>query len=116
MRRGRQSVCLSLVIPGHGHPYSDRCRSRRTHNSLHSKAEGKKDWLRAAFTNYPSKAHDIIDRVKEASIFENAVYDTELLTEWSKGPVALIGDAAQAITPVFGQGTNIGLESACDFC
>jgi salicylate hydroxylase len=80
-----------------------------------TKPEGIKERMKAAFENYPNQVQLIMDRVKESSIYENAVYDIdEVLSEWSNGQVVVIGDAAHAVTPAFGQGANIGLESACD--
>ena len=64
--------------------------------------------------HYPANVQHIMDRVAGSAIYENAVYDIQVLDEWSKGPVVLLGDAAHAMTPGMGQGANQGLEDACE--
>lgn len=52
---------------------------------------------------YPEKVHHIIDSTEASSIFENAVYDIDVVPRWSQGRVVIIGDAAHAMTPGLGQ-------------
>ena len=74
----------------------------------------KKELLRIVFGGFPPSVHHVIDRVPSSSIFVNAVYDIDVMEEWSRGPVILVGDAAHAMTPGMGQGANQGLEDACE--
>ena len=76
--------------------------------------ESKKDRMHGTFHEFPSDVHDLIDHMKDSSIYENAIYDIPVLERWSEGPVVLIGDAAHAMTPGMGQGANQGLEDACE--
>jgi salicylate hydroxylase len=76
--------------------------------------EEKRERLKKIFQDYPENVQHIMDRVAGSAIYENAVYDIQVLDEWSKGPVVLLGDAAHAMTPGMGQGANLGLEDACE--
>jgi 2-polyprenyl-6-methoxyphenol hydroxylase-like FAD-dependent oxidoreductase len=44
-----------------------------------------------------------------------AIHDVPKLPAWHKGPVALIGDAAHAMSPAGGQGASLALEDAMIF-
>mmetsp|Transcript_20546 Transcript_20546/g.56720 ORF Transcript_20546/g.56720 Transcript_20546/m.56720 type:complete len:201 (+) Transcript_20546:631-1233(+) len=77
-------------------------------------ADARKERIQKVFEAYPKDVHHILDRVQSSSIYENAVYDIQVLDEWSKGPVVLIGDSSHACTPGMGQGANLGLEDACE--
>lgn len=76
--------------------------------------EEKRERLKRIFQGYPENVQHIMDRVAGPAIYENAVCDIQVLDEWSKGPVVLLGDAAHAMTPGMGQGANQGLEDACE--
>ena len=72
-----------------------------------------KQRLQQHFSEFPPLVHDIIQQLPD-SIHEDYLRDINIPTEWSKGPVALIGDAVHALTPGMGQGANQGLEDVCE--
>ena len=74
----------------------------------------RKKRLQELFHEYPKTVQHVLDRVPAENIYENVVYDIDILQQWSLGPVVLIGDAAHAMTPGLGQGANQGLEDACE--
>ena len=74
----------------------------------------KKSRLQHHFQDYPPPVQHLIGAVKESAIYENAIYDLNLPTYWSKGSTLMIGDAAHAMSPALGQGGNIGLEDATE--
>jgi salicylate hydroxylase len=77
-----------------------------------SKEECKTE-IRRIFDTYPHPARRILEQTEAASIHTNLIADIDVLPQWSKGPVVLIGDACHAMTPALAQGANVGLEDAC---
>jgi 6-hydroxynicotinate 3-monooxygenase len=64
--------------------------------------------MRAAFTGFHPNVHRQIDVIPSATKW--AVYDTEPLEVWSRGRVALLGDACHSMTPYMGQGAAMAIE------
>ena len=75
--------------------------------------ERKKRW-RDLFSNYPAEVTKIIDAIPPASLHVDRVETVEVLSEWSKRSVIILGDACHAMSPGMGQGVNIGLEDAVE--
>ncbi|MDR0230040.1 MAG: FAD-dependent monooxygenase [Flavobacteriaceae bacterium] len=53
---------------------------------------------------------EIIKQTAREAIFKDKIYDLSLLNEWHKDKICLIGDAAHATTPNFGQGACQAIE------
>ena len=64
------------------------------------------------FSDFDPLASDIIRSTKKENIITAELGDLELIPEWHKGNVCLVGDAAHATTPNMGQGANQAIESA----
>ncbi len=83
-------------------PSSEEVRSTGTEELRKKIIEHHRGWAEPAGTILQS-THRIL---------WGPVHDLKNLTAWSKGRVALIGDAAHAISPHAGQGASLALEDA----
>jgi 2-polyprenyl-6-methoxyphenol hydroxylase-like FAD-dependent oxidoreductase len=71
--------------------------------------------LRAAFAGDAGPALQVLDRVTpEAFAPASPLEDVPHVPVWSKGRIALIGDAAHATSPSSGQGASLAAESAVE--
>jgi salicylate hydroxylase len=73
-------------------------------------APGDPDALRAAFAGFAAPVTDLLRQVD--STFWWGLYDREPLAEWTRGRLALLGDAAHPMLPHLGQGANQSIEDA----
>ena len=73
-------------------------------------APGDPDALRAAFAGFAAPVTDLHRQVD--STFWWCLYDREPLAEWTRGRLALLGDAAHPMLPHLGQGANQSVEDA----
>ena len=65
---------------------------------------GRKGELLELFHDWHDPIPRVIQATEEAHILRNDVYEHKHLRHWSRGRVTLLGDAAHAMTPHFGQG------------
>ncbi len=85
--------------------------TRRAQSGGEDGAQRKMDLLRT-FQHFALPVRDILERTPDESIVRHDLYDVPLLTTWSAGRVALLGDAAHAPTPNLGQGGAQAIEDA----
>lgn len=65
---------------------------------------GSKAELLRRFARFHSPVPELLEATPEEAIWRDDIDDLWPLRRWSKGPVALLGDAAHAMTPAFGVG------------
>lgn len=68
------------------------------------------DHLRAAFVNSSPEVYGLLGEVKETFLW--GLFDHPVLPNWTKGNVALIGDACHPMLPFLAQGAVMALEDA----
>lgn len=64
------------------------------------------------FGAWPDPVPRLLAAVSPESVMRHDIYDLPDLPTFVRGPVALLGDAAHAMTPNMGQGANLALEDA----
>ncbi|WP_158675540.1 FAD-dependent monooxygenase [Nocardia stercoris] len=71
-----------------------------------------KDDLLARFAGWAPGIAEIISGTPESDILALPAQDRPAATEWGRGRVTLLGDAAHPMLPSFGQGANAAIEDA----
>jgi 2-polyprenyl-6-methoxyphenol hydroxylase-like FAD-dependent oxidoreductase len=66
--------------------------------------------LRNHFKGYHPAVRKVLELTEQTSLIHNDIYDIKPLSEYHKGNIVLIGDAAHATTPNLGQGACMGVE------
>ena len=83
-----------------------------TPEGMSDKACGRKNEVLELFHDWHDPIPRVIQATKEECILRNDVYEHKHLRHWSRGRVALLGDAAHAMTPNLGQGACQAIEDA----
>jgi len=73
---------------------------------------GTKNILRQLFRGWHQPIDALIAAAAEESILRNDIYDLDPLGHFAQGRIALLGDAAHAMTPNLGQGACQAIEDA----
>jgi 2-polyprenyl-6-methoxyphenol hydroxylase-like FAD-dependent oxidoreductase len=68
--------------------------------------------LAEAFADWEAPVRLVIGATAETDIVRTQIWDRPPSERWGEGPVTLLGDAAQPITPDLGQGACQAIESA----
>ena len=74
--------------------------------------DGELTEVRRRFGEWPDPVPQLLDEVPPDAVLRHDIYDLPDLPSFVRGPVALLGDAAHAMTPNLGQGANQALEDA----
>ncbi|RAV08787.1 FAD-binding monooxygenase [Mycolicibacterium sp. GF69] len=74
--------------------------------------QGELAYLRRRFASWAQPIPEILARTDPADVLRNDLYDREEARQWSRGPIAVVGDAAHPMRPHLGQGGCQGLEDA----
>jgi FAD-dependent urate hydroxylase len=77
-------------------------------------AVGRKREVLQCFQGWHQPIEALIEATPENAILRNDIYDREPLTNWTKGLVTLLGDAAHPMTPNLGQGACQAIEDAVE--
>jgi len=78
------------------------------------KPDGTNKFLGAIFEGWSVDIHHILDATREDEIQQRDLYDRppSVIKPWTKGPVALLGDAVHAMMPNLGQGGCQAIEDS----
>jgi len=83
-----------------------------TSEGAKDKPVGRKREVLELFHDWHDPIPAVIEATQETDILRNDIYESELLPHWSRGRVALLGDAAHTMTPNLGMGACQAIEDA----
>lgn len=71
-----------------------------------------REQFKAHFPGWNAHVHALINRIPEDMLFVWPLFDRELIPEWTRGRVTLLGDAAHPMLPFLGIGATMAQEDA----
>ncbi len=94
-----------------------RCNERQVYWFATENRQQRTDHLggqgwKKRFQNWMAPVADLIDGTADAEIVHSDIVDRRPIFPWGKGSITLLGDAAHAMTPNFGQGGAQAIEDA----
>nr|AIA18942.1 FAD_TeRes [uncultured bacterium] len=86
-------------------------RSSNSPNDIRDEAS-QKDFLRENFTNHGWESNKLLSLMNDANDFYFDAIMQVKMKDWTKGRIALVGDAGYTPSPLSGQGTSLALVGA----
>ncbi|MGI5220441.1 FAD-dependent oxidoreductase [Nocardia sp. CA-290969] len=77
-----------------------------------SSPDGELAELRRRFGTWHDPIPGLLAATDPATLLRHDIYELPRLRSYTRGPIALLGDAAHAMTPNLGQGANLAIEDA----
>lgn len=74
--------------------------------------DGELTELRRRFGAWHDPIPALLDATDPATLLRHDIYELPRIRTYARGPIALLGDAAHAMTPNLGQGANLAIEDA----
>ncbi len=68
--------------------------------------------LRRRFGEWHDPIPALLDSIDPPTLLRHDIYELPPIGSYTRGPIALLGDAAHAMTPNLGQGANLAIEDA----
>ena len=78
----------------------------------HVASQSELEYLKARFASWTDPIPAVLAATDPDDVLRNDLYDRDQATQWSRGPVLVVGDAAHPMRPHLGQGGCQGLEDA----
>jgi 2-polyprenyl-6-methoxyphenol hydroxylase-like FAD-dependent oxidoreductase len=78
----------------------------------HVAPQGELPYLQARFASWADPIPAVLAATDPDDVLRNDLYDRDQGSQWSRGPVVVVGDAAHPMRPHLGQGGCQGLEDA----
>lgn len=95
-----------------------RCNERQVYWFATEDRKQRSDHLpknpawKSQFQSWPDPIPNLLESTSDELIVHNDLIDLKPMTKWSRGRITLLGDAAHAMTPNFGQGGAQAIEDA----
>ncbi len=102
---------INVLHIGHGNLYWGT-RGRAKESSFSSSGEEIKTRILNYLSDWGKPLQNLVKATATDQILECPLFDIPPRSQWGKGRVILLGDAAHAMLPAMGQGANMAFEDA----